>query len=318
MTIRTLILLLGALCVLGTAAAEPTYAERLGWPADAKVVIFHVDDAGMSYSSNVGTLKAMTEGLATSCSIMMPCSWVPHFKHLMDENPNLDAGVHLTLTSEWEHYRWGPVAGKAQTPGLVDAEGCMWDSVEEVVTNASPDEVDKEIRAQIDRAEAMGISITHLDSHMGTLFANPFFTARYVQAGIEKGIPVLMPGGHLQYISQESDLPTALIQRTAAKLWEAGLPVIDDVFAATYDWKKEDKTAKFIEILGGMEPGILEVILHCTEPSDVFAHISTSSETRKGDLNAMLDPKLEAFIEEEGIILTTWRELKTRRDGLPK
>jgi hypothetical protein len=109
------------------------------------------------------------------------------------------------------------------------------------------------------------------------------------------------------------------------QLWDVGLPVVDDVISDTYDWrlpegmKKSDKnlqaykTSKFIERFNDMQPGITEVILHCTVPSDIFEDITTSGETRKGDLLAMLDPKLKAYIEKECIILTTWRELAERR-----
>lgn len=297
-------------------AAEPTYAERLGWPADAKVVIFHVDDAGMSYPANLGTIKAMEEGLATSCSIMMPCSWVSGYVQHLKDHPDTDAGLHLTLTSEWLPYRWGPLAGKSQVPGLVDAEGCLWKSVSQVVTNATPDEVETEIRAQIERADSMGIKYTHLDSHMGTLFATPEFLERYVKVGIEKQVPILLPGGHMQYISQEDDLPVEMVRLIAKKVWDAGLPGIDDALAETYSWRGTDKTDRFIDALRNMKPGILEIIVHPVVPTEEFAVFSGSTETRKADLDAMLDPRLKQFIEDEGIILTTWRELKERRDRI--
>src|SRR6478672_465663 len=124
---------------------DSTYAERLGFPKGTKVLILHVDDAGMSFDSNQGTIAAMTKGVATSCSVMMPCPWVPGFVHYLQEHKNLDAGLHLTLTSEWKDYRWGPLAGKSQVPGLTDLEGSMWHGVADVVKHASADEVEKEI-----------------------------------------------------------------------------------------------------------------------------------------------------------------------------
>ena len=164
------IFLFGFITVLH--AQDSTYAEKLGFPKGAKVIILHVDDVGMSFDSNEGAINAMTKGVATSCSIMMPCAWVPGFFHYLKQNPKTDAGLHLTLTSEWKDYRWGPLSGKSSVPGLVDDEGALWPSVSEVVNNASAYEVDKEIRAQIERAKAMGFTPTHLDSHMGTLFAS--------------------------------------------------------------------------------------------------------------------------------------------------
>jgi chitin disaccharide deacetylase len=310
-----LVMLVTALPGFSYNAAGETWAERLGWPEGAKVVIFHIDDAGMSHSANLGTIKAMTEGIATSCSIMMPCPWVSGYYAWLKDYPETDAGLHLTLTCEWENYRWGPLAGQAAVPGLADKEGCMWESVEKTARHATPDEVAAEIRAQIDRAETMGIDYTHIDSHMGTLF-HPKFIQRYVDASLACGKPALLPAGHMYYISLESPVPANVIRKMAQQIWDAGMPVIDDVFAATYDWKTEDKTEKFIEILEGMKPGILEIILHCTIPTEVFPVFSGSSVTRKGDLNAMLDPRLKQYIEDEGIELTTWRELNRRRAAI--
>lgn len=309
------VLLLALLTLAGSAVAEPTYAERLGWPADARVVIFHSDDAGMSHGSNIGTIRAIEEGVCTSASIMMPCGWVPEFVKYVKENPDVDAGLHLTLTSEWDLYRWGPVAGDPAVPGLTDPDGYLWDNVRQVAENATPDEIEREIRAQIDKAIGMGIQPTHIDSHMGTLFARPDFVERYIKVGVEKRIPVLAIGGHMSYARQEQDVETVdLVKQLAEEVWNAGLPVIDDIHTASYDWKTGPKTERFVEMLRTLKPGITEVIVHCSGPTDVFPLITPSAPQRYADTEAMVDPALRKFIEEEGIILTTWRELKERRD----
>jgi chitin disaccharide deacetylase len=152
-----------------------TYAEKLGFPKGSKVLILHVDDVGMSWDSNEGAITALEKGVATSLSIMMPCPWVPGFVHYMKQHSHIDAGLHLTLTSEWKDYRWRGLSSKAETPGLYDSEGVLWASVNDVVAHASAQEVRKEIDAQIALARQMGFEPTHLDSHMGTLFATPQF-----------------------------------------------------------------------------------------------------------------------------------------------
>ncbi len=149
---------------------DSTYADRLGFPKGARVLILHVDDAGMSFDSNIGAENALTKGVSTSTSVMMPCSWVPGFVHFLKSHPEIDAGLHLTLTSEWTSYRWGPLAGKKNVPGLVDSEGDLWPEVSAVVAHASADEIEMEMTAQLDRARTMGFEPTHLDTHMGTVF----------------------------------------------------------------------------------------------------------------------------------------------------
>ena len=298
--------------------AEPTYAEKLGWEKGTRALILHVDDAGMSHDANVGTWRALDEGAANSVSIMMPCPWVPEFAKYVRENPEVDAGLHLTLTSEWDYLRWPPLAGKPVVPGLVDEQGALWDNVGLVVANASADEVETEIRAQIDRARNLGFEPTHMDSHMGTLFADDAFLERYIKVGIEEQIPVMFPGGHNTYISNESENAQSEEYKALGKMiWDGGLPVLDDLYADTYAFKELHKVEKFVDIIRGTQPGVTMVILHCTQPFENFKHISPSSETlRHGDLLAMLDPRIKEVIEEEGIVMTTFRELKQRRDDI--
>ena len=147
-----------ALCAIQTfaVAQDQTYAEKLGWAKGDKVLIVHIDDAGMSHDSNLGTIKALETGMANSFSVMMPCPWVPEIAKYIVENPDTDPGLHLTLTSEWPNYRWGPLVGKPTAPGLVDGEGALWKSVSDVIKHATADEVDMEIRAQLARARAIG------------------------------------------------------------------------------------------------------------------------------------------------------------------
>jgi hypothetical protein len=317
-----------ALVFIRPAAAQ-TYAERLGYPAGARVLILHVDDAGMSWDSNEGAQRALTQGVATSVSVMMPCPWVPGFVRFLKQNPAIDAGLHLTLTAEWADYRWGPLMGKPAVPGLVDAEGALWRSVDEVVKNAKADEVEAEIGAQIQRARAMGFEPTHLDSHMGTLFATPAFLERYMKAGIANRIPVMFPGGHNTLIARQNAASPQLLAQMQAmgkQLWDAGYPVLDDLHNVSYGWKYPEgkisdaelqafATRNYIETIRQLKPGLTMVIMHCTAPTEVFQHISDSGKIRKGDLLAMEDPAFKKFLDAEGIILTTWREAMQRRAG---
>jgi chitin disaccharide deacetylase len=319
-----------ALVLLSVPACsqETTYAERLGFPKGAKVLILHIDDVGMSWDSNQGTIKAMEKGVANSLSIMMPCPWVPGFVRYMQEHPGLDAGLHLTLTSEWRDYRWAPLSGRPAVPGLVDKEGALWRSVDLVVKNASADEVETEIREQLKRARDMGFEPTHLDSHMGTLFAKPEFLERYVQVGIENKIPVMFPGGHNTMIGQERNVTPEMKEQLKAMgktIWDAGLPVLDDLHNVSYDFEYPESksltdselqklaTTQYIKTIRDLKAGLSMVIMHCTAPTEIFSYIGSSGRVRKADMLAMMDPAFKKFLKDEKIILTTWRELKDRR-----
>lgn len=310
-------------------AQTPTYAEKLGFPKGKKVFVLHVDDAGMSYEANQGTIRATEEGIANSTSVMMPCNWVPQFMTYVKQHPTLDAGVHLTLTSEWNNYRWSPLAGKATVPGLHDEQGAFWHSVAQVVKNATPDEVEAEMRVQIARFRAFGVEPTHLDSHMGTLF-EPKFIERYVKVGISERIPILFPGGHATLIKQVAKMQPAQQQMIATigqQIWKAGLPVFDDLDGTSYGWAPENtavsdndlqkmKTDRFIDLFNRAQPGLTYIIMHCADTTPTFSQITTSGPTRRGDMLAMIDPRLKQYIEQQGIILTTMRELAQRRKNV--
>ena len=327
------------------------YSERLGFPKGAKVVIFHVDDAGMSWYSNQGAIKSIDSGVATSTSIMMPCSWAASFAKYA-AGKGIDAGLHLTLTAEWNDYRWPPLAGAKNVPGLVDKTWCLWPEPEDVVAHASADEIEKEIRAQVERALAIGMKPTHLDSHMGTLFASRAYLERYIKVGVEYGIPVMFPGGNdklliegynqplIERLKKEGKyqegmaLPVPAEVKDAAAvgnaIWAAGLPVLDDLLTISGNWKpapdasgkvspaayEKYKVKKFKEALRHMQPGVAMFIVHSTDLGagmGEFGHISGSGGSRYADMQAMMDPELRAYIRSEGIILTTWRELMERR-----
>jgi len=345
-----LLLISGCIAFAGYAQQTKTFAERLGFPKGAKVLILHVDDAGMSHESDMGVEMALTQGVSTSTSVMMPCPWVPEIVKYIKEHPNTDAGLHLTLTSEWDNYRWGPLAGKAVVPGLVDKQGDLYSSVIAVYFHATPEEVDKEIRAQLDRALSMGFKPTHLDSHMGTLFAKEAFLQKYLQLGIEKQIPVTFPGGDDLFYRAEAKAAKIAELKSQGKykegmaipedpalgkareigemLWKNGLPVLDDLHNSSYDWNMPDVDNKtdaeiqkwytdhYIESIGRLSPGLTMVIMHCTMPSPNFKYISDTGNKRKGDLLAMMDPRLKEYLQKNGFILTTWREVMERRQKL--
>lgn len=305
--IRTALLI--SFCVASAAFGE-TYAERLGWDPKDRVLILHSDDVGMSLANNRGSAEALEYGLVTSVSVMMPCPWVSDWLAYVKEHPGIDTGLHLTLTSEYDGYRWPPVAGKPMVPGLADEHGCLPDNVGLVVQNASPDEVEAEIRAQIDRAQTMGLPITHLDSHMGTLF-EPEFLERFVKVGVEMQIPIIMRGAR----------PGQDLSEFAKKTWDGGLPVLDVVHTASYNWKTTDldeKAELYIKAIRNLKPGVTEMIIHCTKPDDVIGVINGDRDFLYGDYFSMIDDRVKKAIEDEGIILTTWRELKERRDRAGK
>jgi len=152
----------------------PTLAERLGFDPTDRVAIVHADDIGMCHAANEGAFEALANGPATCGSIMVPCPWFREAADHARAHPELDLGVHLTLNCEWDHYRWGPLAGRSAVPSLLDDQGFLPRTTLEVAQRARPEEVAIELRAQVERALEAGVDVTHLDSHMGTCFFPQF------------------------------------------------------------------------------------------------------------------------------------------------
>src|SRR5205085_9164605 len=160
----------------GAAVDVKPLAARLGYPPDAKLLIVHADDIGVSHSVNAATFKAFESGLVTSGSIMVPCPWLPEVADYARTHPDADLGLHLTLTSEWATYRWGGVLPKERAPSLYTPDGYLYPTEQEADEHNSVREAEAEVRAKIERARAFGINPTHLDSHMRTLYlTRPLF-----------------------------------------------------------------------------------------------------------------------------------------------
>ena len=321
-------LLLG-IALLPQLSGAQTFAEKLGYPKGSKVLILHVDDAGMSKESNEGVFESIEKGVANSFSIMMPCPWVPEIFSYLKKHPSADAGLHLTMNAEWKDYRWAPLAGAAAVPGLTDPQGAMWSGVVDVVTHAKPKEIAIEIEAQLLRSRKAGWEPTHFDSHMGTLFATPAFLEQYLSIGMREKIPVMFPGGHSTLVQKTNGGLLSVDQAKAIgeKLWQAGLPVIDDLHNASYGFKyPQEKVSdrelqklaadQYIRSFEGLQPGITMVIMHCSVAGEHFEHISSSGTIRRADWLAMQSTDMKKYLEKNKIIVTTWRELMERRKKL--
>src|SRR5215469_1887552 len=201
--VATFLLVVGA----GGRAQTKTVAERLGYPPDAKLLIVHADDLAVAHSVDAASFDALDKNAVTSASVMVPCPWLNEVAAYAKDHPRADLGLHLTLTSEWKLYRWGPVESKDKVPSLLDSSGFLWPETAPAAQNIKPEEAEREIRAQVERAVAAGIRPTHLDSHMGVLFARPNLFAVYVKVAHEYGLRCFaprIPGAPLKVSSQRS------------------------------------------------------------------------------------------------------------------
>ncbi|REK11437.1 MAG: ChbG/HpnK family deacetylase [Planctomycetota bacterium] len=307
---RGLAAVLAVVCLLAGSSSSALADETDG----KRYVIIHADDAGMSHSVNMATIDAMEKGIVSSASIMVPCPWFKEIAAYAKEHPEKDFGIHLTLNSEWDQYRWGPVAGRHKVPSLVDEEGYMWDSVPQVALNAKASEVETELRAQVQRALDFGVPVTHLDTHMGAVVSRPDLIAIYVKLGIEFDVPVFF----LRAVNSPTVARDEQIRNRARQLVDdldnAGLPVLD--FMTQYYTKGtlDDKKEMYLKAIADTEPGVRYLIIHCGYDNAELQAITSSSGLRDTDRRVFTDPDFIEAVKQTGVEVVDWKQVREMND----
>jgi len=295
-------------------AAEPqNWAEKLGYPAGKKVIMLHADDAGMCEEANTATAHLLENNYIQSAAIMAPCPTADDFINWAIKNPTEDVGMHLTLTSEWKQYRWPPLTPAEEVPGLIDPEGMMWHEVPQVVMNASPEEVEKEIRAQIDKAIAMGHQPTHIDTHMGTLYGSPAYVEVFFRVAEDYGIPAnAIDLSDSVVVAKFIEQGYPIDENVIGIIGEYSLPKLDNFTSAPNGKTYEEKVENFKALIKGLPSGLTEIIFHPSVGSENLKSITGSWQQRIWESEMFGDPDLIQFFEDEGIIFTNWIEIMDR------
>jgi predicted glycoside hydrolase/deacetylase ChbG (UPF0249 family) len=312
--VRLVLLSVLTLALASQAARGETWAEKLGYPAGKKVLILHADDIGMCYEANQAAKTYLPAGHIQSAAMMVPCPWFNEIADWYKENPQYDLGLHLAMNSEWKWYRWGPTAGREAVPGMVDKEGYLWRSQIETATHASGEEIEKEVRAQIERALSKGIRPGHIDTHMGTLYVRIDYTKAYLKLAEEYHIPAMVveqtPAVLAKFKKQGYPISDESLKLIAAYK----LPKLDDFNAAPDGKSYDDKKQKFYELVRSLSPGLNEIIFHPSVQTDTLKAITGSWQQRSWEAQMFADPEMHAFFEREGVLFTNWKEIMKRFD----
>ena len=292
-------------------------------PAGKRYVIIHADDAGMSHNVNLATIEALEKGIVSSASIMVPCPWFPEFAAYAKSHPQGDYGIHLTLNSEWKHYKWGPVAQRSKVPSLLDKRGYLWPDTPEVALNARGAEVEIELRAQIDRALKFGVPLSHLDSHMGSLIVRPDLMEIYARLAIDYDLPILIARTANKEVAKKYPELFKSLGGIIKTLEENNIPVIDAVVTTAGNSDNfEIRKADYLKVLRETKPGITEIIIHCGIADQELRGITATWLKRDCDRRIFTDPAVIEAIQEMGIEAVTWKQVRkmsiaTKRKGRP-
>jgi predicted glycoside hydrolase/deacetylase ChbG (UPF0249 family) len=281
--------------------ADQTVQEKLGYPPSARLLVIHADDFGGSHSINLAIINALEHGWVTSASILVPSPWFPEAAQWAKAHPDADLGIHLDLNSEWTTYRWGPVSSKDQVPSLLDSQGYFPLLETEVAQHAKIPEVQKELRAQIDRARAWGVHLTHLDTHMGTVLQTPQLFNAYKALGHEYNLPVLLEKEPSEPLPPGYTIPRDEALTDGVLQMSPGVPV-DQWF----DWYKKT--------LSPLKPGVYQLIVHLAYDDPemrgaTYKHPDWGAAWRQSDLDMVSSPEFQQFLKDQGFILVKWKDL---------
>lgn len=239
--------------------------------------------------------------MVNSASIMVPCPWFPEIARYAVENRDKDFGLHLTLTSEWKHYKWGPVTLSEEVKSLVKKKGYFYAETDTMGVQASADAVRMELTSQVEKALHFGIDVTHFDAHMfGAM--RPKFLSTYVQLGRNYQVPVLLTKEQVEYL----DIP----------LVESDV-VVDALLFSMPEHLDGDFDAFYSETLMNIKPGLNCLLLHAafddTEMNAVTKdHPDWGAAWRQADFDFFSSEKCKKLLEDNAIQLVTWREIRDK------
>jgi predicted glycoside hydrolase/deacetylase ChbG (UPF0249 family) len=284
--------------------------KKLGYSDTDRLVIIHTDDIGMCQASVQAFKDLWTFGTISSGAVMVPCPWFPATAQMCRENPEMDMGVHVTLNAEWESYRWGPVSTRDQLSGLMDADGYFHQWHEAVYQNAQPEAVAVEVNAQIERALAAGIDVTHVDSHMGTIM-NSRFIQSYIQAAASRQLPNMLPrttakGIEMMGVSNEELI---MYEPIMAQLESMGIPMLEGIVSMPLE-HDENHVGVAKKLLSELPVGITHFILHPSIDTPELRAICPDWQARVANYNAFMDDDLKKFIETENVKLIGYRQIR--------
>ena len=287
--------------------------RRLGFADDDRVVVLHADDIGMCQASITAWQRALDFGLLSSAATMVPCPWFHGTAQLCREragDSRLDMGVHLTLTSEWKNYRWGPIRSRNPATGLLDGDGLFHRLAEPVAAQAYLPAMADELRAQIDRALEQGIDVTHIDTHMLTLF-HPRLLPVYARLGFEYGLPVFLLRSMASNM-EEAGIPPGQAEEATQALAEAearGFPLFDHLEVLSLS-DAEDRHGEGMRAINAAPPGLTNLLCHMSVDTPELRAIAPDWRCRVGDADIFTSDAFAHDVAKSGVKVINFRILR--------
>ncbi len=294
-------------------------AEKLGYDKTDRLLIINADDYGLCHSVNYAVQHLLEKGVISSATIMMPCGWAPEAARWSAAHKEYDTGIHLTLTSEWDNYKWGPVSSALQlTDSLTTADGYFPKTCEVIEQQAQEKQVRGEIIAQIEKALHMGIEPTHADNHMGSLYGlqtGRHFLPLVLDICATYGLPFRLPRYLLAGENQPAPPEMAEQARQLAALADSkGVVILDYLLGLPFHQAQDEDYSSFkvamANTLRGLQAGVSEIIIHPSYVTEELHAFHLQPVKRGWEKDIFLEQDIQQLLQEENIRLIRWRDLQ--------
>jgi predicted glycoside hydrolase/deacetylase ChbG (UPF0249 family) len=286
-----------------------TTLELLGFAPDERILIIHADDVGFSHASNVAAFEAMAAGSLTCASTLVPAPWFMETAKLAQQHPDADIGIHMTLTAEYETYRWRSMTGH---PSLHAPDGGMWRDTVSVAMHVDEATARAELRAQIEHALAMGIDVTHIDTHMGAVMLAKYMPP-YVDLAIEFRLPIFFIRPSERRLAALGDAAD-IYSEQGRKLEERGWPLLDNVIVKTLsEVAPQDKERQFKDWFANLRPGLTHFLCHPAVGGDELRAMAPNDHLHRArEYELFRTREMRDYCRGIGVVLIGYREIRDR------
>lgn len=310
LTIGVFLLALGGF--VKPLTAQPTWAERLGYPAGKRVVLLHANDLGIAYECNRPAQTALTDGVLNSASVVAPGPWFAEAASWAKANPGYDLGISLSFVSPSPAIKWGPVAPCQEVPSLMTIDGYLSQSVVQFHVRADAEQVRREAEAQIQRARASGLQPSHIHPHMGAMLGRPDLLRIYLELAEQYWIPAVMVDFTPDLIARFEAAGYPLNEEMLELVAQYRLPKIDDIKGVPEAGSYEEKRQAFFALFDELQPGITQIFFEASDDSPGMRRASQQWQQRAWEAQLLADPQVREFLEKQDVIFTNWREIMQR------
>ena len=274
--------------------------KRLGYANDTKLLIIHADDLGLSPSENSASIEALKIGIVTTGSVMVPCTGFEGIASFARDNPGIDIGIHVTLTSEWDKYKWGPVAPVKAVESITDKDGYFLSNNKELKKVFLPDHIEYELRSQINKALEAGIDLTHIDSHMFVAFSDPGILNIFIKLAKEYRLPLLLRYSlPLRFLAPSSEI------------------IVDNLYYANASHIGKGLKNYYRSVLTSLKPGLNCILIHPSYDTPEMQQLTSmqseyGSKWRQEDFDFFTGEECLELINNNNVHLITWREIRDK------